>query len=277
MKYLFVSATLRDAGGFAMIRGAMNGLKTLDDNAEFRCLLRKEHDKKGICLTYIFPRGNQEAFKWADIVLDVGGLCTRTPIKYVWLKLRRKFNKPYVWMSQSFLEIDTSLLKDTFIVARGKTAAQKVRSCGFKATLAADLSFLVKPKKWKGKNYQRVFVTHIAKRFRPMFRICRRKTDVQIFWKPSREPKLPIDHFYGTVEEKFGLIASAKEVHTARYQAGCAAILAGKKPRLYLTGKGGYDRKYADLKDFYGMPRQKLIASAMLSCKVAYEAVQKWS
>jgi len=46
MKYLIVSGSLLDAGGLAMIKGAMNGIKCLDEKAKFRSLQRKVHFKK---------------------------------------------------------------------------------------------------------------------------------------------------------------------------------------------------------------------------------------
>lgn len=276
MRYLFVSGTLFDNGGLAMIRGAMNGIKSLDNNANFQSLHRKEHDKEGICVTYEEPPQNEKAFGWADVILDVGGLCNCQGNRYDFMNLRKRFNKPYVWMSQSFNVVKKELLDGTFIVARGKKSAEVVKSVGFTPGIAADLSFLVEPEKWEGKKYEKVFVTHIIKEIDIMYETCRKTTDIQVIWKPFREriwePELPIDKFTGTVEQNFGLIASVEEVHTARYHAACAAILSGKKTKLYTTKDSIYNRKYDDLMDFMGMSRAELKQSAMVSCQIAVDA-----
>ena len=276
MRYLFVSGTLFDNGGLAMIRGAMNGIKSLDNKADFRSLHRKERDKEGICVTYEEPNQNVQAFEWADVILDIGGLCNCQGNRYEFMRLRKRCNKPYVWMSQSFNVVRKELLDSTFIVARGKNSAEVVKSCGFAPDIAADLSFLVEPEKWEGKKYERVFVTHIIKEISTMYEICGRLTDIQVIWKPFREriwePELPIKKFTGTVEQNFGLIASVKEVHTARYHAACATILSGKKPKLYTTKDKLYNRKYDDLMDFMGMNRAELRQSAMISCQIAVDA-----
>lgn len=275
MRYLFVSGSLSDLGGLAMVRGAMNGIKALDKKAEFASLHRKRAHKEGICKNFIRESQNEEAFKWTNVTLDVGGLCNNQRYKYVWMNLSKKYRKPLVYMSQSFNKADSKFLKGSKILARGKRSATEVRKTGCKAIIAADLSFLVIPAEWKGKLYERAFVTHKPKKFKKMNEICGKNTDVQVFWKPIAEPKLPIDSFYGTVEQNFGLISSVKEVHTARYQAGCAAILSGKKPIFYRKGDPRYDRKYDDLLDLYGMSKEQLKESAMKSCEMAVEVAMK--
>jgi len=187
------------------------------------------------------------------------------------MNLSKKYRKPLVFMSQSFNKVDSKYLKGAKILARGKRSAEEVRKTGCKSVIAADLSFLINPVEWTGKPYERVFVTHSPKKYNKMYEICGKHTDVQVFWKPSAEPKLPISSFHGTVEQNFGLISSVKEVHTARYQAGCAAILSGKKPIFYRKGDQGYDRKYDDLLDLYGMSKEQLKESAMKSCEIAVE------
>jgi len=64
----------------------------------------------------------------------------------------------------------------------------------------------------------------------------------------------------------------AKEIHTARYQIACAAILAGKKPIIYSTGDPQYDIKYLDLMDYYGKAPDELQAEALVSCSIAAKA-----
>jgi len=279
MRYLIVSCSLRDAGGLAMINGAMNGIKHLDKKAKFRSLHRKIHDKKGICKTYSEPAQNKRAFKWADVILDIGGLCAGQKNKYNWLELRKKYDKPYIWMSQSFKCVDKKLLEGTIIICRGQRSAQLVKNAGFKCEVAPDLSFLVEPQKWTGKKYKRVFSTHFPKNIAQMYDICNKNTDIQVIEKPGFrpngepwEPKLPIDSFTGSVEENFGLIETVEQVHTARYQIACAAISAGIKPVLYTTDDNIYNEKYLDLMDFYGKTKEELRQAAMISCYAAVDA-----
>jgi len=279
MRYLIVSGSFFDAGGLAMIKGAMNGINSLDEKAEFRSLHRRIHHKKGICETYTEPAQNKKAFKWADVILDIGGLCAGQSNKYDWLKLRKKYDKPYVWMSQSFQFVDKRLLEGTIIVCRGKRTAQLVKNAGFNCEIAPDLSFLVEPRKWTGKKYKRVFSTHFPKNIAQMYNICNKNTDIQVIEKPGYrregeywEPRLPIDSFTGPVEDNFGLIESVNEVHTARYQIACAAILAGIKPALYTTGDEKYNEKYLDLMDFHGNTAKELREAAMISCEAAVNA-----
>jgi len=182
-------------------------------------------------------------------------------------------------MSQSFKFIDKKLLEGTTIVCRGKRSAQLVKDAGFKCEVAPDLSFLIEPQKWEGKKYKRVFSTHFPKNIAQMYDICDKNTDIQVIEKPGCrkegglwEPRLPIDHFMGSVEETAGLIETVDEVHTARYQIACAAILAGIKPVLYTTGDEEYNQKYLDLMDFYGSTKKQLKEDAMISCRAAVEA-----
>jgi hypothetical protein len=149
-----------------------------------------------------------------------------------------------------------------------------ISAMGYNPYIAADLSFLVNPKPWQGKKYHRVFVTHIAgKIIEGMYRICDKKTDVQIITKPFREkiwePELPIDILTLPVEEYFGLIESADEIHSARYQCICAAILGKKTFHIYDTDNLEYNEKYKDLLDFSTLNRNELRESAMTSCRVA--------
>jgi len=276
MRYLIVSCTLYDGGGLAMIRGAMNGLGQLDTQAEFRSLHALQHDRLGIMKTFREPEQNDEAFQWADVILDIGGLFACQKNKYNWLNLRNKHDKPYVYMAQSFKNIDPKLFHGTAIVSRGKRSAELVREHGFDVYIAPDLSFLVEPKEWTGRHYERAFISHAGKRIDPMYDICDLDTDIQIITKPPRgnevyEPALPLNSFIGMPEETFGLIASVGEVHTARYQMACAAILAGKSVTIYDTGNIEYDKKYQDLLDCNGMSAEALRGAAMLSCQVAYE------
>jgi hypothetical protein len=84
-------------------------------------------------------------------------------------------------------------------------------------------------------------------------------------------PQMPF--FYGTPEQLAGIVWNAEEVHTARYQIACYAIMSGKKPVIYNTGRTDYDEKYDDLMDNYGKSWFQLRAEAMVSCQKAWEAV----
>jgi hypothetical protein len=279
MNYLIVSCTTFDGGGLAMIHGAINGISTLDTHAHFRTLHRPEHEKEGCGIQwYREPDQNDTAFQWADVILDIGGLCNNQPNKYEWMRLRKKYSKPYVWMAQSFLNVDKKLLEGTYVVARGERAAKKVRQAGGKVhSLGADLSFLVEDDLMiVPESVRRVFTTHFPKHWQKMLGTCNGETDIQIVTKPYRnrvwEPELPIAQFHGTPEQAFGYAAWAEEVHTCRYQMACAAIKYMTPLTIYHTGDGGYDEKYEDLLDLMGKSRDKLIDFAMASCRIAVEA-----
>ncbi len=279
MQYLIVSCTLFDGGGLAMIKGAMNGIKKLDPEAEFRSLHRPVHHREGILGSFEEPRQNEEAFEWADIILDIGGLCDNQSNKYDWLRLWKKTGKPYVWMSQSFRKVDRNLLEGTTIFARGERAAAPILELGIEVTVAADLSFLVEPLEWTGVSYRYAFNTHVGgKQIERMYGLCDVKRDIQIITKPFRkrvwEPDLGIPQFHGEVEEYFGLIAAVEEAHLARYQCICAAILTGTPFQLYITKDELYNQKYQDLLDFAAMDISSLKVSAMLSCQGAVSAAK---
>lgn len=277
-----------DAAGIAMIEGAINGISSLDKHSKFASLARSRHNKKyKDILVFEEPTQNDEAFRWADVILDIGGLCSNQRNKYDWLRLRKKHEVPYVWMSQSFYSIDPVLLEGTTIICRGSRTAKKVTDAGFECRVAPDLSFLIEPKKWEGKKYKRLLTTHLGKDISKIYEIYDPNTDIQLIEKPGFykseiywEPRLPIDNFIGTVEESFGLVESVDEVHSARYQIGCAAILSSKKPCMYMKSQNDnyemieYNQKYFDLLDYYGTPREKLVEYAMRSCYAAVEAAQ---
>ena len=283
MKYLLIAGTLFDAAGWAMMKGAINGISKLDPEAKFASLHTSQHHRDGFLdLTFEEPFKNGAAFQWADGIIDTGGLFDSQGKHVGWCGLRHVMNKTYVFMSQSFKRVDPKLLEDAYVVARGQRSAENVRAVSPNIRdliIAPDLSFLIEPKPWEGKKYKRVFITHIIKQIQPMYDICDPETDVQLITKHPQgkqvwEPELPIPKYSGTVEENFGLIASADEVHTARYQPGCAAILAGKEPIIYSTGDPKYDLKYADLMDYYGKSKEELREEAMASCRLAVKVIK---
>jgi len=282
-RYLITSCTLWDSAGAAMISGFINGISKLDPHAHIMCLHKKEHHKEGWLNWFEEPFQNEEAVAWSDIIVNIAGLNTCQPNQYEFVALAQKHNKPLVWASQTFKSVDKGLLTAprTKIVARGQRSANRLRNNGIPCHgIAPDLSFLVEPH-YDGLNPvaypKRVFSTHIIKDISKMRELCDEKTDIQIIEKEPQggtiwEPYLDIITFdNGTPEEYFGLVARAEEVHCARYQVACAAILAGIKPVIYGTGDPEYDEKYVDLMDYYGKSPEKLRSEAMLSCEITWD------
>jgi len=262
-----------------MIHGAINGIKSFDSDANFRSLHTPEHDGVDECGIFRQPEQIDAAFSWADIVLDTGGLCENSGEKWEFLKARKRYNKPYIWMSQSFQYAHKEWLEGTHIISRGSRSANYVKSIGFSCEEAPDLSFLVVPKLWVGKKYRRAFVTHQGKQFEAMRALADPDLDIQVITKPPNnvvwEPELGIPTFQGTVEEYFGLLASVTEVHTSRYQCACAAMLGGTNPVFYTKGIKKYDTKYLDLLDmFYNMNLTVLKKTAMRSCIAVKELLE---
>lgn len=278
MNYLVVSCTTYDMAGRAMIQGAINGIASYDKHAHFACLEQPQHHSDWIAW-YEEPQRTDEAFMWAHCILDIAGLHTNQGNKYIWLAKRLLYKKPYVYMSQSFKRgVDKDLFQGAVVISRGRRSHEELMSHGIYSEIAPDLSFLVKPMDGMPR-YRRVFTTHIVKDCIKMIELYDSKLDMQLIEKePQRgtvwEPALPhCPSFYGTPEQLCGIVANAEEVHTARYQIACYAILAGKKPIIYKTGMPDYDEKYDDLMDYYGKTPQELRAAALLSCKKAWEAV----
>ena len=276
MKYLITRCTVFDMAGVAMIQGAMIGLSELDPEAEFAALVWPENDANNpVCRTYRDPFLREDAFRWADVVLDIGGLCKgEDPYRLDYIKLAKKRDLPYIYMSQSFWNPDEEIIKDIPIVARGENSAKEIeRITGKKPPIAADLSFLIDPLPWNGKIYKRCYTTHQGKQFGGMFVTCREEPSIQIILKTTRdliwEPFLGLPIFHGSPAEIFGLIETLEEVHTARYHTGVGAIMFGKPLILYVD----YKSKYDDLRSFAGMTRAELKKSAMISCEVVMEVL----
>lgn len=286
MNYLFVCVAMYDNSGYSMVKGAMNGIKILDPTASFGALaMNQNYKERKLYKSFRYESELTKAVSWADIMLNVGGLTTRIDVKRgEFLKRAKSKGIPYVWMSQSMEEdsvIGKRLTKKdlvgTLCVARGNNTANYIKNITGKlpVAVAADLSFLIEPEKWEGKQYVRGYSTYHPKRaeaiVKEMHRTCREVPSIQVVWKKSREkvfePQLPIDKFTGTVEENFGLVASLQEMHTARYQGGTSSILAGIVPHLIITSL-----KYEDLMSFSGWSKEALRKSAMQSCEVAVAA-----
>lgn len=299
MKYLFVKCALYDKAGFAMVQGAVNGIKSLDIEAEFGIMVnRPNYFETSFCKPVIYDRKDpnrlnkmKTLFKKYDIILDVNGIaqwvgsglakeCVETAIKV---------DKPYVLSCISYVgnhgySKEKWLLDRVNPIARGVRSAELIKKySGKNVPVAADLSFLIEPKKWTGKKYSKMFSTHNPKDIANMFNICSKEDSIQIIWKPDKdgksfEPKLPIPKFTGTVEENFGLIEAVDEVYTARYQAGCATILSGKKP--YMSVKPDtkenriYNDKYKDLLDLYGKSKEELRKLSMITCETIVKIVR---
>lgn len=284
MNYLIVSCTTYDMAGRAMIQGAVNGISQYDKHAHFCSLEQPQHHGGGYIGWYKEPDQNEEAFQWADCILDIAGLHTNQANKYQWLYLRQKYDKPYIFMSQSFKYADPVLFKcpKIRIVARGQRSANRLRNNRIPChAIAPDLSFLVESKPVDiERPIRRVYNTHFPKDITKMFHEAQAMCDIQIVEKLPQgnmvwEPVLNIPQYYGTPEFYFGLTAMAEEVHCARYQVACAAILAGIKPVLYKTGDPLYDEKYDDLMDYYGKNPEQLREEALVSCQLAWELVNE--
>jgi len=288
MNYLFVCAAVYDNSGYAMVKGAMNGISFLDPTASFGVLvLKKNYKDRKLYKSFRYESELTKAMNWADIMLNVGGLTTRIDVKRdKFLKGAKSRGIPHVWMSQSMEEdpvigkrLTKKDLDGTLCVARGNNAADYIKNITGKSpvVVAADLSFLIESKKWEGKRYVRGYSTYHPKRARvivkEMHSTCNEVSSIQIVWKKTREkifePELPIDRFAGTVEENFGLVESLQEMHTARYQGGTAAIYAGIVPHLIITSL-----KYEDLMSFSGWSKEALRKSALQSCEVAVAAAK---
>lgn len=281
MKYLIVSCTTFDMAGRAMIQGAINGISKLDKRAHFAALEQPQHHREGYINWFEEPQKVDTAFQWADCILDIAGLHTNQGNKYMWMMKRLHYKKPYIFMSQSYkVPVDKILFSrgKVSVVARGKRAAKVLKDQGIQCHVAPDLSFLVEPMAGMPK-YRRVFTTHIIKDISAMQTLYDPKTDIQLMEKEPQaktvwEPILPgAPVFFGTPEQLAGIVWNAEEVHTARYQIACYAILAGKKPILYKTQDQNYNEKYDDLMDYYGKSPQELRREAMISCNLAWEAV----
>ena len=284
MNWLIVSCSTFDMAGRAMIQGAINGLSKLDQHSHFCSLEQLQHHGENYIGWYKEPEQNEEAFQWADCILDIAGLHTNQGNKYQWMYLRQKYKKPYVYMSQNFKTVDPVLFKcpKIKIIARGQRSANRLRNNGIPCHgIAPDLSFLVEP--YYNRHFpvdypKRVFSTHIIKNISKMYELHDKETDIQIIEKEPQgdtiwEPYLDTLTFKGKPEEYFALVARAEEVHCARYQVACAAILAGIKPTIYGTGNPLYDEKYEDLMDYYGKDAKTLRSEAMLSCEIAWDLV----
>jgi len=287
-RYLILSNITIDAGGRSMIDGFTQGIQEFDSHAHIMCLYHPDFHKPGTYNYFREPDEYEAAFSWADCAIDLGGLFNRQPNRYEHMVWAQKLNKPIVYGSQSFQTVDKAVLTvpNTKVVARGQRAANKLTNAGIPVTaIAPDLSFLIKPEdvfiSKKSLLYltsKRIFSTHFTKKYNLMYELADPETDLQIIEKLPNgeivyEPEIPnIKHFHGEPAQHFGLVAQAEEIHTARYQIACAAILAGKKPIIYGTGDDNYDSKYEDLMDLYGKSAKELRDGALVSCELAAEA-----
>ncbi len=274
MNYVFINCAVFDKGGYAMIKGAYNGIKKLDPESKFDIIVHKRnYENCEICDPKLYPSEIENSFKWADVALYIGGIGHSGSMTKTFLDYTKQFKLPFVWMSVSFLEgkITKEDLLGTYVIARGERSSKIVENItGITPLISPDMSFLIEPKKWEGPQYINAFTTHLRKPIEPMYDKCKNGLSIQIIWKLPKdeviyEPELPIKNIYVSVEENFGLIESVEEVHTARYQAACATILAGKDPQLYVE----MSDKYKDLLDLKGTPKNELINQTMKACNYA--------
>jgi hypothetical protein len=284
MNFLVTQCTVYDLAGVAMIQGLMNGFKMLGTDCKIRALVAKEDNTENpVCKTYEIPDDVTAAFKWADAILDVGGLCKEhSPQRLLYIHRSGITKIPYVYMSQSFIRPNPNLFNGVAaVIARGQRAADEVRraSKDVRLEVAADLGFLVEPE-LSQHSYNYGFTTYLNRNLINMTRFirdeCIKDQTVQFVWKESRrkiyEPKLELTQCNPlSIEQMFGMIADLKVMHTARYHAGVAAILSAVGLRLYPLETN--QSKYDDLKDFEHMSKDELIQSALISCKVVLEVM----
>jgi hypothetical protein len=275
--FLITRCTVFDMAGVAMIQGAVIGLRTLGLDCCFKALVFPENDVANpVCDTYLDPSEFPEAVIWADCMLDIGGLCKGyDPHRLRYIEACRKKDIPYIYMSQSFREPAKEMIDGLPMVARGTNAAREVEKVtGVMPPVGADLSFLIEPTPWQGSKYDAGFTTHTGKPWESMEELFEGKRCIQIMLKPPRtidwEPELPIDVFRGAPPQIFGLIATLKEVHAARYHTAVGAIMAGILPMLYVD----YWPKYEDLLGFYSLGKEDLRKSAMVSCELVKRTLE---
>jgi len=285
MNFLTVKCPVYDRAGVAMLTGLINGMRELTDSFEVRALVTGPgYIKDAICMTYCDPENVKRAFRWADVILDIGGICRGfSTRRFSYIITAKKMNIPYVYMSQSFIDPDPSILDVDAIVARGpRSAAAVKKAIGHKIPIAVDLGFLVNPKhtlstKNFAKDLTTGFTTYPNRDLSGMYKHID-KNSLQLIWKPDRdgvvfEPRLKnISTFTASVEKMFGIITRFKVMHTARYHAGVAAILGGVDLKLYPIEKS--KSKYEDLLAFQSETPRQLRESALISCKVALEVAR---
>jgi len=276
IKFLVVRCTTYDLAGVAMITGAVNGFQELGAEIDLRILVAdKDYTWHASYITYVDPRERKEAFKWADVILDIGGVCKGFGSRLSsYIQTAKNMKIPYVYMSQSFIDPDPRALEVDAIIARGPRSAEAVeKASGKKVSVGADLGFLVNPRKIRQTNYSRGFTTYQNRDLSGM----RKQVDwesIQVIWKKDKghqvfEPRLGLDEYISSVEHTFGFISTLKEVHTARYHAGVAAILAGIDLQVYPFE--GNKSKYTDLLSFRSLSPNQLKLSALSSCIIALE------
>jgi len=281
MKYLITRSSVFDMACVAMIQGAMTGLGQLDRNPQFAAIVRPYNNADNpICPTFIDPDDIDEAFNWAEVVLDIGGRCKDTDLaRMEYIKRSKKKDIPYIYMAQSFFNPDMDLVKDMPVVARGYHAACEIRKAtgAWPSRIGADLSFLIEPVPWHGPKYRKGYTTYSARPWRNMS-IFKEDAPVQIILKPERakvyEPILEMPGFHGSPAETFGLIETLEEVHTARYHTGVGAVMCKKPVRFYVDIN---IPKYDDLMSFNHLTRQKLKDLAMLSCEFVIDVIKGWN
>jgi hypothetical protein len=288
MNYLITRCTLWDYAGLAMIEGFINGVKTLDKEAEFACIIfRKDNrqwlpdgvigTKKPFTTYFDQPDHMDPAFDWCDIAVDIGGLCRGSDVyraKYQAYCAKRK--KPYVFAAQSFDHPDPLIVKGYPAIARGKNSQfEYEKSTGEIPLIGADLYFLVDPIPWTKEVFDCVITTHQGKPFEKIeYKL--NTNPVQIIWKPQQddriyEPTIINSWLSATPAQILGIVKHAKIVHTARYHMGVAAIYNNIPVEFYVD----YKPKYDDLMDFSDMTQEDRRKSAMLSCELAYNEALK--
>ena len=272
MNILITRCTLWDLAGRMMIEGFSTGI---GEDHHIGALVFEQNSMDsppGLAFVrqFIDPKDIDEAFKWADACIDLGGLCRGyDPYRHNYIIRCRKKDIPYVYGAQSFDRPDPRIIKDIPLVARGENAkshATKVLGLYSKdICVAPDVSFLCDiPPMFESVDYAIGYCTHINKPFLEMdSEIERYRADatVKITLKPNRDGK-EFEPFLRhsdvlepkTAEDLFSIVGRCNKILTARYHVAVAAIAYKIPVYLYVDQM----EKYDDLLDWEKVPLARI-------------------
>lgn len=285
-KFLITRCTTYDMAGMAMINGAINGLTQIYSDAKFGALvfgkdfrMQRANEEPRIA-QFIDPEDKVDAFKWADCVIDLGGLCKGfDPYRVDYIRICRAKDIPYIYMAISFEHPSKEMVQDIPATARGiHSALEYEQVTGVHPIIVPDISFLIEPRDVCAEFNYITLTTHKGKPWASFFKHLKDNDArlIQAVFKPDNslsqwEPSLGIRVFHGLPEELYGLIRCADGVYTCRYHAAVAAIMGGVPFQIPL-GMPNFD-KYADLKQWAVVPLLKIRSQAMKSCDLVKEVL----
>lgn len=278
-KFLITRCTTYDMAGMAMINGAINGLTSIYPDAKFGALvfgkdfrMQRANEEPRIA-QFIDPEDKVDAFKWADCVIDLGGLCKGfDPYRVDYIRICRELDIPYIYMAVSFEHPSSEMVKDIPATARGHNSAVEYKTVtGKDIKVVPDISFLIEPRDVHTEFNYTTLTTHKGKPWASFFKRCKDNDArlIQAVFKPDNslsqwEPSLGIRVFHGLPEELYGLIGCADKVYTCRYHAAVAAIMGGRPYRIPI-GMPNFG-KYEDLLMWKHVPLSEIRKQAMRSC-----------